>query len=58
MQLALLALKTQANWFTQRQRRTRILAADFEHARQGRQETADLLLRLQELRFELLLWDS
>jgi hypothetical protein len=53
-----IAIKTQSIWFTQRELRARILATDFERAQQGRQEITDLLLRLQQLRFELHLWGS
>ena len=53
-----IAVKTQAIWFTQRSLRTRILAADFEQTRQRRGDTSDLLLHLEELRFELHLWDA
>jgi len=53
-----LAIKTQSIWFTQRELRTRILAIDFKHEQRSRTETRDLLLRLQELRFELHVWHS
>lgn len=58
LRLVPIAIKTQSIWFTQRELRARILATDFEAAQQGRQEITDLLLRLQQLRFELHLWGS
>lgn len=58
LRLVPIAIKTQSIWFTQRELRARILATDFERAQQGRQEITDLLLRLQQLRFELHLWGS
>lgn len=56
--LAPVAIKAQSIWFMQRELRTRILALDFDRIQQGRQETTDLLLHFQQLRFELHLWDS
>lgn len=58
MHMVPIAITTQAIWFTQRDLRTRILAMDFERARHQPAETSNLLLHLQELRFELHLWDA